>query len=472
MHLKIFGKLTNKRSLLFILILIMVISAALSFFYWPKPYSEPDKNIILIVLDTVRADKLGCYGNFSGLTPNIDKFTAEAVRFENAFSHAPWTLASVASMFTSQYPCQHSAGGQLGSFTVLPDNAVTVAEIFKKAGADTGAIINVLFISEKFGMTQGFDSVDTVLSRANVRMRKASQTTQAALKWLDRPRKKPFFLLVHYFDAHLTYDPPQPFRRQFSAPQDADTSDFIFGTTADMIRYRQGRLKLGAETIGRLEKLYNAEVAYLDSEVGNLLDGISKRGLDENTIIIIVADHGEEFFDHKGFEHGHTLYNELLHVPLIIKIPGTNKNRTQKVVKSTVRLIDIAPTLCELTGTATGREFMGKSLLPLIRGQKENSRAVLSQSPMWVWGNESFAWQKDGFKLIYNSAGGPPALFNVTDDKVEQNNLAESHNGLYEKMMQDADLIIRSIRRKNNNLQTPNLTDDDIERLRSLGYIR
>lgn len=450
----------------------MVISVASSCLYWLKPYGKPNKNIILIILDTVRADKLGCYGDFSGLTPQIDEFAAKAVRFERAFSHAPWTLPSVASIFTSQYPNQHGAGGQLGSFTKLPDDAVTIAEIFKKAGTETAAIINVLFMSEKFGMTQGFDSVDTVMPKANVYMRKASQTTKAALKWLDRPKTKPFFLLVHYFDPHLTYDPPQPFRRQFAAPQDADTNDFIFGTTANMVQYRQGLSNLGGETIARLEKLYDAEVAYLDCEVGNLLNGIYKRGLDENTIIIITADHGEEFFDHKSFEHGHTLYHELLHVPLIIKVPGTDKNQTQKVVKSTVRLIDIAPTLCELTGIAPGKEFMGKDLVPLIKGQKENSRPVLSQAPMWVWGNESFAWQKDGFKLIYNSAGGSPMLFSVTEDILEQNNLVESHYGLYRKMMQDADLILRSLQRQKNNLQTPDLSTDDIERLRSLGYIR
>ena len=309
MRLNISGKLTNKRLLLFIVILTIVILAALRCLFWPKPYGKADKNVILIVLDTLRADKLGCYGNFSGLTPQIDKFAAKAVLFERAFSHAPWTLASVASIFTSQYPSQHGAGGQLGTFRKLPDDAVTLAEIFKKAGSDTSAIINVLFMSEKFGMTQGFDSVDTVISEANVYMRKASQTTKTALKWLDRPKTKPFFLFVHYFDPHLSYDPPQPFRRQFAAPEDADTNDFIFGTVAEMIQYRQGALNLGTETIARLEKLYNAEVAYLDCEVGNLLNGIYKRGLDENTIIIITSDHGEEFLDHKGFEHGHTLYH-------------------------------------------------------------------------------------------------------------------------------------------------------------------
>lgn len=479
MTFKIYQGVVSRRSLLIIaaLIIITLVAVGHKVLYRDSP-RVPSKNVVIIMLDTVRTDRLGCYGNASGITPEVDKFGRGAIRFERAFSHAPWTLPSVASLFTSQYPAQHGAGGHLGSFTVLHDDAVTIAELFQHAGAVTGAITNVLFLTEKFGMTQGFDTVDATVPKKNILVRRANPTTEAALRWLDEHGSTPFFLFVHYFDPHLRYDPPQPFRKRFADVQDADSNDYIFGTVRDMINLRQGLVKLDSQTIGRLEKLHNGEVAYVDAEVGRLLAGISERGLDANTIVVITADHGEEFYDHGGFEHGHTFYGELLHVPLIIRAAGvgfmqtsTDRPEAQGLsVGTTVRHIDIAPTLCELVGIRPASSFMGESFVPLLKGHEGKDRSVLSQGNMWGPGGNS--WRKDGFKLVQQSSTARCELFDIKSDPGEQNDLADKFPHLRDAMMADLDLILQAVSHQRTSNKAPTLSEHEIEVLRSLGYVK
>lgn len=435
----------------------------------------PKKNVILIVIDTLRADRLGCYGNPAGITPEIDSFAQDAFLFENAFSHAPWTLPSVASLLSSTYPAQHGAGGSLGSFKTLREDAVTLAELFQRAGFVTGAIINVFFLSEKFGMTQGFETIDAWLPHSNRDIRRAGPTTKAALRWLDQHKSKPFFLLVHYFDPHLVYDPPQPFRRRFADPQDQNTTDYIFGTIQDITELRRNQTCPSADEVARLEKLYDGEIAYTDSEVGKLIKGIFQRGLDKNTVIVITADHGEEFLEHGGFEHGHTLYDELLHVPLIIRDPDTIKSFNETKAKptrvpATVRLIDIAPTLCEFAGIAKDPAFIGQSLIPLLQGSQQADRAVLSQGNMW--GPSGTAWRKDGFKIILQSSSPKVQLFDIRTDPAEKENLADKEPDKRDTMLANLNLILQTISHRRSGGTAPVLTDEEIEQLRSLGYIR
>jgi len=466
----------SKRILLVLLILLIVITAVLLVLtVVSRP--RPSKNILLIVLDTVRADRLGCYGNTEGITPQIDKFAQNSFVLENAFSHSPWTLPSIASLLTSNYPAQHGAGGFLGEFKVLPPSALTLAELCRKAGLATAAVVNVFFLTEKFGMTQGFDTVNAFVSHSNRDTRRAGPTTQAALNWIDKNKSKPFFLFVHYFDPHLVYDPPQPFRGQFAAPRDKDTTDFIFGTVEDIMDLRQNQTAPTPGKIQRLKKLYNGEIAYTDSQVGKLIQGISKQGLDKNTIIIITADHGEEFLEHNGFEHGHTLYDELLHVPLIIRTPDimTPKQSSDTAqrpsrISATVRLIDVAPTVCELADIKISSGFSGKSIRPLLEGIKEAGRPVLSQGNMW--GPSGVAWRKDGMKIIIQSSKPEVQLFDVSLDPAEKENLADLKPEVTKTLRGDLHLILKKLSLKQKNQISPQLTPEEIERLRSLGYIR
>jgi len=433
-----------------------------------EPESRPPaRKVILIVLDTVRADRLGCYGNALGLTPNIDEFARGAVRFEQAFAHAPWTLPSIASLLTSQHPRQHGAGGQLPQFQMLPPEAVTLGEVFQRAGVATHAIVNVLFLTERLGMTQGFDTVDADAPATNVKVRRAEPTTDAALAWLEQHGDGPFLLMVHYFDAHLVYDPPAVFRERFADERDRDSTGYLFGTIREMNALRAGRLRLDRGRVERLKKLYNGEVAYVDAEVGRLLEGISQQGLDDETVVVITADHGEEFFEHGGFEHGHTHFDELLHVPLLMRAPNV---KTRATVSTTVRQIDVAPTLCELTGVEADPDFVGQSLMPLMQGREEDDRPVLSEGNFWGWRRE--AWREGGMKLIRSFAPAEVQLFDVRNDPGELIDLAERAPEQRDRMVEEVKLVIRAMATEAVTSKSPVLTQEEIEHLASLGYLQ
>ena len=260
------------------------------------PAEERSRNVLLVILDTLRADRLGCYGNPAGITPALDRLAAEGVRFEHAYSHAPWTLPATASLLSSLHPGQHGAGGALDiqsgpeglavvpRFRALDDSVVTVAEVFADAGWDTAAVVNVQFLTRPFGLMQGFEHVDARVSETNREARSAGDTTDAALEWLGRSRDEPFFLLVHYFDPHAVYAPPEEFRRRFADPEDREGSDFVFGTRDEMIRLRAGTLELDPRTLERAERLYDGEVAYADRQIGRLLDGLDERPTERETL--------------------------------------------------------------------------------------------------------------------------------------------------------------------------------------------
>lgn len=379
-------------------------------------------NVILIVVDTLRADKLGCYLNPLGLTPHIDKLAAEGFRFSWAFSHAPWTLPATASLLTSSYPQQHGAGGSNGdirNFKGINDDVRTLAECFWDQGYDTAAIVNVLFLAEKFGLTRGFDVYDYKAQDADQKdERKATEVTDWSIAWIKSHQKKsdrPFFLFVHYFDPHLRYDPPPAFRRKFARPEDRETTDTLFGSEAEMLRFRRGEIPVDDIPVKRLEALYNGEVAYTDDEIGRLLDAIAEMKLADTTVVALTADHGEEFLDHNGFEHGHTLYDEMIRVPLIIRAKGGKPGFSVKNVGH----IDVAPTLCELAGVQPDPVFQGRSLVSLMEQEHFDEEPIMSQGNMWE--GMLKALRKDRYKFIK----GPVVreLYNIAGDPREQKNL-------------------------------------------------
>jgi choline-sulfatase len=423
-------------------------------------------NVLLIVVDTLRADRLGCHGSDLGATPRIDALAAAGVRCERAFAHAPWTLPSFASLYTSQAPPEHGAGGRLLTFRVLWDGVRTVAECFRDAGYATAAVVNVDYLGESFGMTQGFAHVDFEAYENNVQVRGAARTTDAAVQWLGEPRERPFFLLVHYFDPHLVYAPPAEYRRRFAAAQDREDTGWVFGRCKQMVAYRRGELRFDAATIRRAEKLYNGEVAYTDHEVGRLLDRLDDLKLTEATITVFTADHGEEFLDHGGFEHGHTLYNELVHVPLVFRYPGQVKPR---VVSEMVGLMDVAPTICELAGVEPEPSFRGRSLVGLLTagGPWEPRPIVLEGN---FWGRPYQAWIQDGYKLVRGPGGA--RLFDLRRDFGETRDCAgevpDRVMSMLAEMTETFEALAASGRATRSRAE---LSDDVVKRLESLGYV-
>ncbi|MEZ6015313.1 MAG: sulfatase [Planctomycetota bacterium] len=413
----------------------------------PAPPAPP--NVVLIIADTLRADRLSVQGGPPGLTPHLDALAAESARFAAANAHAPWTLPSIASLLTSLHPLEHGAGGRVPRFTGLDPAVTTLPDVLKKRGYASHAIVNVTFLDPKtFGVTRGFDDVDQVSFENNVEVRAATSTTDAALRWLDArdgsngPKGSggtggtggsgstggtggtggsggsgaPFLLLVHYFDPHAVYAPPPHFREVWAAEQDRKSA-WTFGTREEMVALRAGQLDLSRATIARAARLYDGEVAYLDAEVGRLLAGLTARGLDDDTVVVFTADHGEEFLEHGSFEHGHSLFEELLHVPLMIRAPGL----APTVVEDRVRLVDVAPTICELLDLPAPDAFVGESLLPLARGAEHGARPVFAHGNFWRAPLSS--WTAGEWKLIVE-ASGAAHLYHLAADPREQTDLA------------------------------------------------
>jgi arylsulfatase A-like enzyme len=426
-------------------------------------------NVVLVVVDTLRADKLGVYGNELGLTPHMDAFAQKGVVFENASSHAPWTLPAMASLLTSLYPLQHGAGGFLPRFTSLDPRVRTLASVFRERGYATGAIINVVFLDQPFGLTREFEHLDARHYESNLKVRSAKDTTDAALKWMAERGDEPFFLLVHYFDTHAVYDPPQPFRRRFAAAQDRESRDYIFGTREHMIRLRAGQLQINRSIIGRAEKLYDGEVAYTDGQVGRLFDGIVDLGLAGDTVQVLTSDHGEEFWDHGGFEHGHTLYAELTHIPLIVRFDG---HLTPGRVRTGVGHIDVGPTLCELTGIPAPVQFTGNSLVPLVGGDGDAHRSILAHGNFW--GPPLSSWRQGGEKLILSagSTSRAPQLYRWLADPREHNNVAGEETSRVESLTSNMRAAETMLERK-FSAQGAEVELSDAERdiLRGLGYV-
>lgn len=432
-----------------------------------RKQADPNRaSVLLIVIDTLRVDRLGCYGSDLRTTPRLDTFAAQAVRFEQAYAHAPWTLPSFASLLTSLSPPQHGAGGPMSALRGLRRGVRTVAECFRDAGYATASIVNVDYLGPAFGLTRGFEHVDFEAYPQNEQVRDAMRTTDAALKWLAEPSHRPFFLMVHYFDPHLVYAPPPEFRRRFALPQDQEEASWVFGTREQMFEYRKKRVAFDRVTIRRAEALYNGEVAYTDQQVGRLLDGLGELGLAKSTVVVITADHGEEFLDHGGFEHGHTLYNELVRVPLLLRYPGLER---PIVVGSAVGHIDVAPTVCALAEVPPATGFAGRSLVPVIERRDDSELALVLAGN--TWGAALRGWLAGGHKLIDRQPGAE--LYNIRQDPAETNDLSKAAPDLVRQLSAAMGAAFELFAAQvADEAPAPVLTPDEIDRLRSLGYVR
>jgi arylsulfatase A-like enzyme len=438
-----------------------------------KPHPEASAarpNLLFIAVDTLRADRLGCYGNPRGLTPSIDRLAREGVRFESCFAHAPWTLPSFASLFTSLVPEQHGAGGRAGEFHGLRPGVPTFPERFQSAGYATKAIVNVDFLSPAFGLMRGFDDTDSVFFENNHEMRDARSTTDAAVRWLDQHRHEAFLLFVHYFDPHAEYDPPQPFREQFAAAVDRTSKGFAFGSREQVVLLRNGLAPLDPADVRRAEQLYDGEVAYADHEIGRLLDSLSALGLDENTLVVFTADHGEEFLDHGGWEHGHTLYDEILHVPLILRQKGRIAPR---VVPTPVGHIDLAPTLCAWCQVSPAQTFTGRDLNTSLQGG-------FAAAGHWIahgnfWGPPLSSVRDAEFQLIVRppakGAGERRELYRWTEDPGEHRDLAGTEPEVSARLAAELLRLERECARS-GCVPGPrvDLSGSEFERLKGLGY--
>ena len=436
-----------------------------------EPAAPSGPNVLVIAVDTLRADALGVQGGRDGVSPRIDALAAEGAHFRAAFAHAPWTLPSFSSLFTSLPPEAHGAGGDVREgWRALSEDRTTIAERFQDAGWSTHAIVNVDFLTEPFGTMQGFADVDAHAASDNHATRRAEATTDAALQWIDgRPPDKggarPFFLFVHYFDPHAEYDPPPAWRARFALEQDQSSTAFRFGAREHVVNHRGGRMPLDAATLARARALYDGEVAYTDHEIGRLLDGLRARGLDPNTIVVLTSDHGEEFGEHGSWEHGHTHFDELLHVPLVIRAPGiAPRSRTEPV-----GLVDVAPTVCALAGVPAAPSFRGRDLSrALVAGGELPPFTGLAAYGNF-WGAAIESWRGARWKRI--DSGTNTRLYDWVDDPREQHDRAATEAGVLQDSRAESREDLRRLDAIPPRRGPPATADDRArERLHRYGY--
>ncbi|MBI3784957.1 MAG: sulfatase [Deltaproteobacteria bacterium] len=458
-------------------------------------------NVVLITIDTQRADRLGCYGYAKAKTPNLDTFASEGVRFTNAFCDVTWTTPSMASVMTGQYAAHH---GMRSTYQQLNPSLQTLAEILKKQGYHTAAVIGSFPLDSVFGLDQGFDEYDDRFTEPIVTggdviehqevpstfsqnvdeqrlfqflkaqgdaYRPDDQVSDAAIQWLNNRRRGPFFLWVHYFGPHEL----------------ADT-----------------RLSFGEQN-KRIIDGYDGDVERTDHEVGRFLNAIDQAGLRRETLVIIHADHGQSLGEHDYVGHGRRVYDPTMHIPLLMRAPG--RVPSDRVVNDLVRNIDILPTILDLTGIAPARQVDGSSMRPTWEADRGKSPPREAYVETYLSATDAFAepvsipGQPDArvgirrrgvrtlqWKLVviepwqlldYSSPPPIPPEAEAQVGRVKLFNLIDNPEEDDERLVVDHPEVVASLRAKIEALagaqgaaeQRRDLSDADKERLRGLGYM-
>ena len=425
-------------------------------------------NVLIVVLDTVRADHLGLYGHERATSPNLDLWSGTGAVFERALTTSPWTLPSVGSLYTGRIPSRHRAGfiaAQVRDekgFLRLRPGLRTQAEIVRGHGFDTAAWVNNPYLHPRFGTARGFAVYDHA-DVDNVNIRRADETVDLALEWLDERTDRPFLMLTHFFDPHMNYDPPESVRGRFTSGYDGPLGLPVSSLTG----IRDDAAALSEADLAFLEAAYDEELAFVDEQLGRLLDGLSAGGHADSTLLVVLADHGEEFFDHGGFEHGHSMYRELLRVPLVVVGPGVQATR----VAEPVSITDVLPTLLEALGLPAEHGLDGRSLWGVLsRGEAAPKRDFVGEATLY--GSEKKTLLRWPHKLILDGVTHEGELFRIDDDPGEQRNLMIQQRALVELLSSALDRTIRAALAEESGAdETAEIPDKTRERLRSLGYV-
>jgi arylsulfatase A-like enzyme len=360
-----------------------------------RPEPAPPPHLLLIAIDTLRADHLGAYGYPRPTSPNIDQLARKGTTFDNAFAPSSWTRPSVASLFTSRPPSEH---GAVSFDRAIRDDLPTLAEALQRAGYRTlGVSGNFVHVNEETGLARGFDDFEAlsvrlaegegdVLLRLHpddapdvaLRAPSAEEVNRKLLSRLPASTETPLFLYVHYMEPHAGYLPPEPFRTAFLP--EADSPDRSPPATSDRLVELAARPTLPEpRELARLRALYDGEIAATDHALGELLAALGERGFGENAVVVLLSDHGEEFGEHGGLFHGITLHGESLRVPLVIhdaRRPTDGVRRDEPV-----DLLDVAPTILALAGIAPDPAMRGRPLLEPSPLQERDLVAELHPDP-------------------------------------------------------------------------------------------
>lgn len=446
-------------------------------------------NIVVIVIDTLRADHVSCYGYDRNTTPNIDKLAQEGIRFERCYSTSSWTLPACVSLLTGLYTDKHDVK-QWES--VIPKHLPFLPEILSEHGYYCAGVSSNPFLSEKQGFSRGFDVFDdtTVIAAAEwsfpltdsqyksmVLASTGATTTRRAMELLnEHPKDKPLFLFVHYMDCHADYVPPSPFDKSF----DPNYSGNISGH----VQSKRFSTDISKRDLKHVVSLYDGEIAYTDKQVGQLLEHLEALDLDKNTCVILTADHGEEFLEHGNWFHGHSLFEECVRVPLIIRWPG--KIPAGRTSKEVVSLVDVMPTVLSFLDVKLPTSCDGTNLVPAFSGQEElTDRAVVMETAL---GSPFRAIVLGSLKLISRIGSyteskvdlddiGEALFFDLVVNPNEDISKQISDTRIRERLVLSYANILASLSDYGRQIGACDVNDtitadeEHIKRLKSLGYI-
>ncbi|MHC5102646.1 MAG: sulfatase-like hydrolase/transferase [Planctomycetota bacterium] len=456
--MNVFMKNRSTKIILALLALAAVITAIVAYRHFSAPKI---RHIVLISMDTTRADYLSCYGYQHKTTPNIDAVAAEAVRFEQAIAPIPLTLPSHSTMLTGTIPPYHGIHDNLNY--MLADSNLTLAEMLKASGYTTGGIISSYVLEDGFGLGQGFDTYDDEFDEIDNQLgaeRRGGEVSAHAIKWLDENRDEDFFLFLHYYDPHSPYDPPEPYRGLFGSIAAAEAIGLTDNTS----------LTADTDEKKKVFKLtYAEELAYTDHCIGQVINKLKSLDLYDSTLLIITGDHGEAFGEREEMGHGYYIYQESIHVPLIVKLPG---QQTAKTVSGAVGLIDITPTVCSLLGIETPQYIQGRDLSGALIDEpsEDDDRYIYSESLLATKYNASplLAVTGNRFKYIQTAR---PELYDLIDDPGETHNLVDAQSQRA-RILQD---VLGVMLEESLAAGTPDsaleLDEESLKKLQSLGYV-
>jgi arylsulfatase A-like enzyme len=467
------GEKGKKRArLIFLAAILALLGSWLAYAYLEK---QRQWSVAIVIIDTLPSGHAGAYGYHRATTPNLDRLCREAVRFERAVAPSPWTLPSMASILTGRYPHQHFAGWSVNPrseevrvLAKFRGDTPTMAVYFREMGYRTAGFFCNPFTHPTYGLDQGFHTYD-YSPGDNSKIRKADQVVSDAVEWLSSGDGRPFFLVLHFFDPHLDYDPPPDLAEAFIGDYKGEMRAPFSPATLRPIR--KGEELTDEDDREFVKSLYDAEVLGSDRALGAFIEHLKKAALYNRALLVVTSDHGEEFWEHGGFEHGHSLFREVVEVPLVIKFPGIASRLTGgRSVKKYVSLVDIFPTLAEFMGWPEPGGLAGMSLCPSLGMIYVPDRAVFSMNPLYGK-DELVALYRNDYKIIVERERGDMMIFNLASDPRE-------HNDLYGKVELPADIEsrvneIKAILAdmKNQKLEPSQPDRETIEQLKSLGYV-
>jgi arylsulfatase A-like enzyme len=421
---------------------------------------------------------VGCNGYPFETTPHLDQLALQGCNFTRAYAQSSWTGASHMSLMTSLYPAVH--GVNTTPFPEpLPENISTLAEIFREAGYQTGGFVAGTYLKSVFGFGRGFE----VYNDSFHSQRPCTKVNEKALAWLEEigDDKAPFFLFLHYFDPHLLYEPPHPYNTMFDPGYSGTRSSTREGIIA-LLKESGGKAEQAdQEEMRHIIALYDGEIRYADECFGEILDFLEENGELEKTLIVATSDHGESFLDHPGqWSHGRSLYEEVVHVPLIVKLPGQLPKRA--VRHEIVELMDIAPTIMEAAGLAVPDNIQGRSFLALMMpnvlppdsGIDDHSYAELIKTKKGAQ-IELESITIGDWKLIRNALESTGELYDLREDPKQQHNLASENPvilNVLESRLEALSKRNESLGQRKQQKGAHTYSKEIVEELKALGYLQ